>query len=130
MTLVSIFVVSVDFKLPVSCAFLRMRCTASITPLCWARNALPNPGPLDVVGQALTNQAVPPWPGYARIPSLLRDCIRKRFVLQPRVFRQPLLKLDRSMDYVDAARVCAATGLDKGQSAPRENPADRRNRGA
>ena len=38
---VSTFCCSLDFKLPSSCAFLRMRCTASITSLCWARKALP-----------------------------------------------------------------------------------------
>ena len=39
--LVSTFICSLDLRLPLSCAILRMRCTAAMTSACCARKALP-----------------------------------------------------------------------------------------
>jgi hypothetical protein len=52
-------------------------------------------GPLNVVSQSLYDIRQDCHGLDAGIPRLLLDSIGKRFVFQPRVFRQPLLKLDQ-----------------------------------
>ena len=50
--------------------------------------------PLDVVGEPLHDVGQSRQSLHAWIPRLLRDGVGKRFILQSRIFRQPLLQLD------------------------------------
>ena len=80
---------------PSSSAFLRIRCTASITSLCCARKALPR----SVVhwmssASRLTTSGQRRHRLDARVPGLFRDGVGQRLVLQALVLRQPLLELD------------------------------------
>src|SRR5215471_17479227 len=105
MTLVSTFCCSVDFKLPLSCAFFRIRCTASITSPCCARNALPR-SVVHWISSArrftTSGKAANAW-----IPRLFRGRIGQRLILQVLVFLQPLLELD---DFQRICRCCQGLG--------------------
>ena len=128
-TLVSTFCCSVVFSVPLSWAFLRMRCTASITSLCCARKALPRSvvhwmssrESLDHVGQAR------PEPGrsgprvasrlHRRAPCPSGSCSSPATAGAGR-FREDTWTRPGSGP---------ATGPDRAQSAPRENPTVGRN---
>src|SRR6266576_3987444 len=87
---VSTFCCSLVFNVPLRCALARMRCTASITSCCCARNAFPK----FVVQPTFAHNREYGHRLDTRIPGLFCHSVVERLILQVGIALQPLFKLD------------------------------------